>query len=513
MSVNLENENDQILDSNITDFSNLVKEFVDDLIRTFPDIITKSSNTDLYKITDPNADLSEKNQIITDLFKHCKEFYPKQFFNILYQNDNIFNNEVSVNLLPGIDFKVLWNNEISNNTKTTIWKYLQLILFSIISNVESNDVFGDTAKLFEAINQDSFKEKIEETIANISKIFNEDNTDRENKVPESDGAAAGSDGPTAGSEGAADNVSDTDNIKGQQFIPDADELNKHMQEIMEGKIGSLAKEIADEAANNLNIDANNVDSINDVFKELMKEPTKIMDLVKNVGTKLDAKLKSGDINESELLEEASNMVNKIKDMPGMNNIQNMFSKMGVPGMGKGAKVDLNAFQKNMEQKISSARTRERMRGKYEASQKVNPNPTANPTMNPTANPMSNPMSNPMMNQMMNQMSNQMSNPMMNQMMNQMSNPMMNQMMNQMSNPMMNQMMNQMSNPMSNPLMNPPMESGNIPNLSLSTPTINNNAKLEEILEERVFKDGEPYEKTSRVVNKKKKKGKGKKRNK
>ena len=44
-------------------------------------------------------------------------------------------------------------------TKSTIWKYLQLILFSIVPNITSEDSFGDSAKLFEAINQDEFKEK------------------------------------------------------------------------------------------------------------------------------------------------------------------------------------------------------------------------------------------------------------------------------------------------------------------------------------------------------------------
>ena len=39
-----------------------------------------------------------------------------------------------------------------------------------------------------------------------------------------------------------------------------------------------------------------------------------MDLVKNIGGKLDSKMKSGDIKESELLEEATEIVNKMKDI-------------------------------------------------------------------------------------------------------------------------------------------------------------------------------------------------------
>ena len=45
-------------------------------------------------------------------------------------------------------------------------------------------------------------------------------------------------------------------------------------------------------------------------------------------------MKSGELKESELLEEASNMMSKMKDMPGMGNIGNLLSKMGMGGKGK-----------------------------------------------------------------------------------------------------------------------------------------------------------------------------------
>ena len=53
--------------------------------------------------------------------------------------------------LPGIDFAILWKENISDKTKTTIWKYLQLILFSTIENLQDKASFGDTADLFNAI--------------------------------------------------------------------------------------------------------------------------------------------------------------------------------------------------------------------------------------------------------------------------------------------------------------------------------------------------------------------------
>ena len=69
--------------------------------------------------------------------------------------------------------------DISDNTRKVIWKYLQLILFSTVSGQKNCDSFGDTAKLFEAIDEDEFKKKLEESINEIysqrKKFYNESN--------------------------------------------------------------------------------------------------------------------------------------------------------------------------------------------------------------------------------------------------------------------------------------------------------------------------------------------------
>ncbi len=303
----------------------IIKEFVNDLKRTFPDKLEK----DLYRDVDNN---------MTNIYEFCKEVYPKQFFDILYQNEEIFNSKIE--LLPHIDFGELWREDISDTTKSTIWKYLQLILFSIISELKSDKSFGDTAKLFEAINQDEFKQKIEETIGEMENLFKQNVDENEKDI----------------SGGGFPNM---------QNLPSAEELHEHINGMMEGKLGCLAREIAEETANELNIDAENAESVNDVFKQLFKNPTKLMGLVKSVGSKLDTKLKSGDIKESELLKEASDLVNKMKNMPGMNNLEGMLSKMGLPGMGRGGKVDMNAFNQNMQQNLRAAKMRDRMRTKLE----------------------------------------------------------------------------------------------------------------------------------------------------
>ena len=151
-------------------------------------------------------------------------------------------------------------------------------------------------------------------------------------------------------------------------LPQADKLHDHIDKMMNGKLGCLAKEIAEETAEDLDINVENVSSVNDVFNKLFKNPGKLMDLVKNVGGKLDNKIKSGDIKESELLQEASEFVSNMKNMPGIGNIESFLSKMGmpgIPGMGGGAKVNMGAVNKKMQDNLKAAKMKERMKAKLD----------------------------------------------------------------------------------------------------------------------------------------------------
>ena len=108
-------------------------------------------------------------------------------------------------------------------------------------------------------------------------------------------------------------------------------------------MGTLAKDIADKVAKDFQMEIENPTSVNDVFQSLIKNPTKLMKLVKSVGNELDEKLKSGDIKESELMEEANEIVKNMKNIPGMNNIQSMLKKMGLDG----ANLDIAEMAKKM----------------------------------------------------------------------------------------------------------------------------------------------------------------------
>ena len=312
-----------------TDFKKVIVDFVKDMLHTFPEI-EPLLDTNLHCIA---KDPEPRDDCVHEVKHACEQIYPERFFDILYQNEKIFEQDEPLYLLPGIDFRPLWKENISNTTRETIWKYLQLILFSVVSNLSDSSSFGDTAKLFEAIDEEKFKTKLEETISQMQACFD----------------VSGANGMDA----SGINLED---------LPDPESLHEHVSGMMDGKLGSLAREIAEETANELQVDMEDESSVGDVFQKLLKEPTKLMGLVQKVGGKLDEKIKTGELKESELLAEAGSIMEKMKDMPGMSNLQNMF------GGGNGAKMNVGAMQAQMERNMRSAKQRERMKQKVANNQ-------------------------------------------------------------------------------------------------------------------------------------------------
>lgn len=334
----MEKNNDNPSVKSKNDFNKILLDLCKDLLHTFPEL-----NNNLHE--DLSSVLNGNDEGYKNVYNHCKQTLPERFFDILYQNKEMFEDDsINTQFLPGIDFKVLWKCDITDMTRETMWKYLQLLLFSVVSDISEGESFGDTAKLFEAINETEFKNKLDETINNIKNVFEANGTN----MPSSDCSGI--------------NLDD---------LPDANEFHEHINNMMEGKLGKLAREIAEETANELNIDPDNMSSANDYFQTLFKNPTKLMGLVKNVGDKLDHKIKSGDIKESELIEEASNIVKRMKDMPGMENIQQMLSKMGIPNIGgKNMKVNMGAVENHLNQNLKMAKTRERLKKKLDSQNKM-----------------------------------------------------------------------------------------------------------------------------------------------
>ena len=198
-----------------TDFCKIMKEFINDILVSFPEY-ENNLNKGLRNIIDDNDDKESLNELI----QYMKSVYPERFFDLLYQNENIFkDSEINTKFLPNIDFSDLWNQEISDNTKNVIWKYLQLVLFSVISGEKDINSFGDTAKLFEAIKEDELKEKLQEAMEQMGNLFD-----------------------TCGNNMNKNDISTND-------LPNPEDLHSHINTLLEGNLGKLATEITEESSN------------------------------------------------------------------------------------------------------------------------------------------------------------------------------------------------------------------------------------------------------------------------
>ena len=324
------------------EFYKIINDFVIDILTTFPEyagIVSRWwSNGKVGKSTNKEAECLA-------VFRHCVKVFPERFFDILYKNKDIFKEEAEENteFLPGIVFKLIWSDNISDTTRDTIWKYLQLILFSVIGSVHTSSELGDTAKLFEAINEDELKSKLQETFENMQNLFT---------------------GPTDPDPNPDPNDPDPNINMGN--IPSPDDIHDHINSMMGGKLGKLAMELAEETALDMNLDLNETKDAKDVFQKLFKNPGKMMGMVKNIGDKIDEKIKSGEIKESELMSEGMELLNKMQSMPGMGDMQKMFSQMGIPGLGKGGKMNMGAMESQLNKNMKTAKMRERMQAKAQA---------------------------------------------------------------------------------------------------------------------------------------------------
>ena len=294
-------------------FYKVIKDFINDILTTFPEL--KANLTpDISQIhsseIEPRSEELDKSYTV--VYEHVLHEFPLRFFDILYEKPELF--DETRMLLPGIDFNLLWNENITEKTKNIIWKYLKLILLMILGGE------GDHSKLFDNVNMDDMKEKLNDTMKDIHDFFDKDS------------------------------------------IPNPEGMKEQLNDLMAGKIGSLAKEIAEESIG----DIDNPESADAAFKNMFSNPTKMVGLMHNIGDKIDKKIKSGDLKESELMEEAMDMLGKMKDMPGMKHFEQMFNKFG------GGKMDFSSMQSQLNSKLQQSKMKERLQAKLKKKQTETP---------------------------------------------------------------------------------------------------------------------------------------------
>lgn len=245
----------------LENFKVCIRDFTMDLSITFPEyhrLWAKWQQTDI-----PESDWEK-------LLEYCKKIYPERFFDLLYKNEEIFalpgsvgvsakstdevvvedvdsdededaeeefeeKREVNVNFLPAVDFKILYHCEgVTENTKESIWKYLQMVLFLIMKTVKSSAAFGETEDLFAGVDEKELQEQMKTTLENLAEFFQK-----------SDGAETGVEGE--GGSGSGEKLGENERPHGKGptsglgEMPDIDEINEHLKNLMGVKSGNSRK--------------------------------------------------------------------------------------------------------------------------------------------------------------------------------------------------------------------------------------------------------------------------------
>lgn len=315
-------------------------DLIGDLLTSFPECDNELTNMRT-QIEDPSY------------VDHCKKIYPQRFFDILYQNYEIFDdNEIDTCFMPNIDFKMFFKAEgVSEKTRDVLWQYLQLMLFTIIGDVQNAKDFGDTANLFNGIDEDELQNKMKEAFENMGSVLdNMSNNNGDEKTDE----------PVEGEETEG---------QPQHGIPQFENVKDHLQSLFEGKIGSLAKELAEEVGDDFKDllgDEKTQSNPKDIFKKLIRNPNKITDLMKKVSTKLEQKMSSGNISKEELMKEAGDIMKKMKDMGGGKEFGDMMKNMAKTMGGKKTRVNMGMFNQMSKQNDNRERLLQKLEQRREA---------------------------------------------------------------------------------------------------------------------------------------------------
>ena len=240
------------------------KNFINDLLKVFPEheeCINKNYN-DILSLEELNI---KENEIVSEFLKNISDISD----NIMNKDSSVFTDELY--LIKDISMKQLWDSDISNKTRSNIWRYLNI--FCLINlNLTSGDVMKNgQQKLLSG-------EKVTKKELSVMKRFkkiNENINTEENDVEEN---------PMDGLENTS--------------------------------LGNLAKEITKD----LNIDENNAQD--------MLNPNNMMNIFQSINSTLQQKVENNELDMNSLFEEASGFMN---NSGMMNNMMNMMSSGGEGG--------------------------------------------------------------------------------------------------------------------------------------------------------------------------------------
>jgi hypothetical protein len=294
----------------------------------------------------------------------------EHLFSIAKKDVTLFDNEV-LYLIEGVNFHELWKSSDSNdNNRQAVWKYLQLLVLlgrkcvpnksEIVSMLER---VGGTIEAPDPLDKTLEKEEQEEEetsgFGNLLKGLGDLTKLGKGLGGGKGGLDLGGLGEGLGgimkmAQSLSESLKDVDLSKLQEQIQNVDEGDDNDNEENNTDVssekteqspsnpandmlgGSLFSDLANEMANTFNFDEieaeseNGVPDIGKTLGNFMKgdNPAKFMNLISKFGSKLESDVKSGKVNQNDILNQTSKMMGNLKDVGvSSNEIQEQAAKM------------------------------------------------------------------------------------------------------------------------------------------------------------------------------------------
>ena len=250
----------------------LFKSFVLDIIKVFPEYENRLKKSYKTIIED-----EESSDLISSFYENIEDISKE-----LSENDfKVFEKDPIV--LDNVSFKVIWNSDISNETKNNIWRYLQTFCVYNINNKQGKE---DVEDVLNSIKQNE-KVSDKSTLKNMKMLKKLTESLNSNIVMDK----------LSGDVKSDDKNVDIKNIK-------MDDKNiKGMEDMLENSsIGKIAKEVSEE------LDIESMIQGGQGIESLMNGEN-MMNIFNSISKKIDTS------DNSNIMEEAMGLTKNMKDNP------------------------------------------------------------------------------------------------------------------------------------------------------------------------------------------------------
>ena len=258
--------------------NNLFNSFINDIIKVFPEY--KGRLETYYKEILENNEANIENEKLQEFLKNIELISDK----IVDKDVKVFEEDPVI--LQNVSFKLLWNSDISSQTKNSIWKYLQTFCMIKI-NIESNDKISEVIKSIES----NEKVKDKETVKNMKKL---------QKLKENF------------------DIQEIEKVISENPETISNGMNEMDQMFENTNIGKIAKEITDD----LNIDQmiKEGGGIEDLFNG-----GSMMNIIQSISSKMGNP--ENQLNAGELMKEATDICGSMQGNPLFSSLMNMQGDM------------------------------------------------------------------------------------------------------------------------------------------------------------------------------------------